>query len=61
MWLHTDGLTDDEVRGAFLRPVADVSEAVSEAVAHAVDRSGSGRRARVGVLPYGPLTVASAN
>ena len=60
VWLHTDGLTDDEVRGAFLRPVADVTEAVTEAVAHAIEQSGSARRARVGVLPYGPLTVASA-
>ncbi len=60
VWLHTDGLTDDEVRGAFLRPVGDVTEAVTEAVAHAIEQSGSGHRARVGVLPYGPLTVASA-
>ena len=32
VWLHTDGLTDDEVRGAFLRPVADVTDAVAEAL-----------------------------
>ncbi len=53
VWLHTQGLTDEEVRGAFLRPVADVTDAVAEAL----DSTGSG--ARLGVLPYGPLTVAS--
>ena len=49
------GLTDDEVRAAFLRPVADVTDAVAEAL-DATGRHG----ARLGVLPYGPLTVASA-
>ena len=53
VWLHTQGLTDEEVRGAFLRPVTDVTDAVAEAL----DSTGSG--ARLGVLPYGPLTVAS--
>ncbi len=57
VWLHTRGLTDDEVRGAFLRPVADVTDAVAEAI----DASGLGPGARIGVLPYGPLTVASAS
>jgi nickel-dependent lactate racemase len=55
VWLHTRGLTDDEVRGAFLRPVADVTDAVAEAL----DAAGAGGGARLGVLPYGPLTVAS--
>ncbi len=54
VWLHSDGLTDDEVRGAHLSPVGDVSDAV----ALAVDRAGPG--ARVCVLPQGPLTVATA-
>ncbi len=54
VWLHTDGLSDDEVRGAHLRPVGDVSEAV----ARALDQAGPG--ARVGVLPEGPLTVVTA-
>lgn len=57
VWLHSRGLTDTEVRAAFLRPVADVTDAVAEAL----DATGLGRRARLGVLPYGPLTVASAS
>jgi nickel-dependent lactate racemase len=57
VWLHTRGLTDDEVHAAFLRPVADVTDAVAEAI----DASGLGAGARLGVLPYGPLTVASAS
>ncbi|HVA02537.1 MAG TPA: nickel-dependent lactate racemase [Acidimicrobiales bacterium] len=56
VWFHTDGLTDEAVAAAFLRPVRDVTDAVAEAL----DGSGSGRRTRLGVLPYGPLTVASA-
>lgn len=52
VWLHADGLSDDEVRAAHLRPVSDVSAAVAEAVAEA------GPGARCCVLPQGPLTVA---
>jgi nickel-dependent lactate racemase len=58
VWLHSQGLTDDEVAAAFLRPVADVTDAVAEALDAANRR---GHRARLGVLPYGPLTVASAS
>ena len=54
VWLHSDGLDDEEVRGAHLRPVADVSGAVAEALA------GAGPRARLCVLPQGPLTVVTA-
>jgi nickel-dependent lactate racemase len=54
VWLHSDGLSDEEVRRAHLSPVGDVSDAV----ARAVDRAGPG--ARVCVLPQGPLTVATA-
>ncbi len=54
VWLHTDGLDDEEVRAAHLRPVADVSEAVAEALA------ASGPSARLCVLPEGPLTVVTA-
>jgi nickel-dependent lactate racemase len=54
VWLRSDGLTDDEIRAAHIRPVADVSAAVSEAL----DTVGHG--AHLGVLPLGPLTVASA-
>ncbi|HUI04096.1 MAG TPA: nickel-dependent lactate racemase [Acidimicrobiales bacterium] len=53
VWLYSDGLSDAEVRGAHLRPVADVAGALSEALA----ASGG----RVCVLPYGPLTVASSS
>jgi hypothetical protein len=49
-------LTDEEVCAAFVRPVDDVSDAVAEAL----DATGRGGDARLGVLPYGPLTVASA-
>jgi nickel-dependent lactate racemase len=56
VWLHSGGLTDEEVRAAFVRPVDDVSDAVAEAL----DATGLGGDARLGVLPYGPLTVASA-
>jgi lactate racemase len=54
VWLHTEGLSDDEVRAAHLTPVGDVSEAV----AAALDRAGPG--AHLAVLPQGPLTVATA-
>jgi lactate racemase len=54
VWLHSDGLAGDEVRAAFLRPVDDVSDAVAEAL------DSAGEHARVAVLPFGPLTVASA-
>ena len=54
VWMFTDGLTEDEVRAAYLRPVTDVTDAVAEAL------DGAGPRARLGVLPFGPLTVASA-
>jgi nickel-dependent lactate racemase len=57
VWLHSGGLTDDEIRAAFVRPVEDVSDAVAEAL----DATGSGDRTRLGVLPYGPLTVATAS
>jgi nickel-dependent lactate racemase len=54
VWLHSDGLDDDEVRAAHLRPVADVSDALSDAL------SAAGPRARLCVLPEGPLSVVSA-
>ena len=46
--LHSDGLTDDEIRGARLEPVADVSDAVRRL-----------NPERVCVLPRGPMTVVS--
>jgi len=54
VWLHSDGLRDDEVRRAHARPVGDVDRAVGEAL------EAAGRDARLCVLPFGPLTVASA-
>jgi lactate racemase len=54
VWLHTSGLSDDEVRAAHLEPVADVSAAGARALAAA------GPAARLCVLPEGPLTVATA-
>ena len=57
VWLHTDGLSDDDVRAAHLHPVGDVSDAVARAAARTTARAG--RDARVGVLPLGPLTVAT--
>jgi lactate racemase len=54
VWLRADGLSDEEVGAAFMRPVPDVSDAVAEALAS------SGVGARLAVLPFGPLTVASA-
>jgi len=52
--LRTDGLADAEVRAAHLEPIADVTEAVADALARA------GRAATACVLPQGPLTVATA-
>jgi len=53
VWLYSQGLDDDEVRTARLHPVGDVSGAV----ASALEVAGPG--ARLGVLPFGPLTVAT--
>jgi hypothetical protein len=53
VWMYSDGLTDADLRSAHLTPVGNLSEAVREAVA-AVGGSG-----RIGVLPEGPLTVAT--
>ncbi|HLN16915.1 MAG TPA: nickel-dependent lactate racemase [Acidimicrobiales bacterium] len=54
VWLCAEGLTDEEVRTAQLRPVADVGAAVKEALARA------GLGGRLCVLPEGPLTVATS-
>ena len=52
VWLHSDGLSAEEVEAAHLRPLPDVSAGVREALGAA------GRGARLCVLPEGPLTVA---
>jgi nickel-dependent lactate racemase len=54
VWLHSDGLSDEAVRSAWLRPIHDLAGAVREAL----DRQGPG--ARLCVLPEGPLVVATA-
>jgi lactate racemase len=53
VWLHAEGLDDGDVEAAHLRPVADVTDAVGEALARV------GRSARLCVLPQGPLTVVT--
>ena len=49
--LHTGGLTDDEVRAAWLEPVADLGEAFGRLLREA------GPGARVAVLPGGPHVI----
>jgi nickel-dependent lactate racemase len=49
--LRTDGLADDQVRAAHLEPIADIREAVDRLLA-------AEPRARIGVLPQGPQTIA---
>lgn len=53
VWVHSTGLSDQEVRSALMTPVDDVSVAVTEALER---RGGS---ARLCALPQGPLTVAT--
>jgi len=52
VWLHSDGVSDDEARAARLLPVPSLQAAVDEAVGRA------GHGARVCVLVEGPLAVA---
>lgn len=49
--VHSEGLADPDVRMAQMEPVNDVTSAIREAA------SAAGPRARVCVLPEGPLTV----
>ena len=53
VWVYSDGLSDEAVRAGLMTPVHDLAAAVGEAL----DRQGS--RARLCVLPQGPLTVAT--
>lgn len=55
VWLYAEGVADDQARAAGLRPVPDLAAAVAEAL----QRAGPG--ARLGVLPRGPMTVATAD
>jgi len=52
VWLHTDGLSEDAVRAAHLRPAPALDAALAEAL------DARGPRARCCVLPQGPLTIA---
>jgi nickel-dependent lactate racemase len=51
VYVHADGLTDDEIRLALARPCRDIEKTVSRLV----EQFGPG--ARIAVLPAGPLTV----
>jgi lactate racemase len=53
VWLHSAGLDEKEIRSAQLKPVADISTGVAEAL----DRHGKG--SRLCVLVRGPLAVAT--
>jgi nickel-dependent lactate racemase len=50
--VHADGLTDDEVRGAWFEPAPDLDAALRDLV----DAAGAG--GRVAVLPEGPQSIA---
>lgn len=52
--LRSDGLDEITIRRAFMEPIRDVSAALRSLVGD------SGDRASVAVLPFGPLTVATA-
>jgi nickel-dependent lactate racemase len=54
VWLHADGLSDEQVRSAHLRPAPDLVATLERSLAAA------GPGARLCVLPQGPLTVATS-
>ena len=51
VYLYTDGLTDEEVKAAHLKPCHDISALVKELVSQ---RDGD---VRICVLPEGPMTI----
>ncbi len=51
VFLKTDGLSDEQVRGAWLEPIRDVAQCVQSRLAAA------GPHARLAVLPQGPQTI----
>ncbi len=53
VWMYSDGLSESDRRAAWLHPVRDVAGALGEAMAR------QGPRARLCVLPQGPLVVAT--
>ncbi len=52
IYVHSDGLTDEQIRGALFAPAPAVAETVRELQAR------FGPTARICVLPEGPLTIA---
>jgi len=55
VFLRADGLSDEQVRGAWIEPVHDVSECVLERL------TAAGPDARLAVLPQGPQTIPYIN
>jgi nickel-dependent lactate racemase len=53
VWVHSEGLSDSEVRSGQMTAVHDLAGAVAGALARL------GPKARLCVLPHGPLTVAT--
>jgi nickel-dependent lactate racemase len=53
VWVYSEGLSDRAVRSGLMTPVHDLAAAVGDALAR------KGDRARLCVLPHGPLTVAT--
>jgi nickel-dependent lactate racemase len=51
VYVKADGLSAEQVRGAWLEPIADVAECVQALL------SSAGRGARLAVLPQGPQTI----
>jgi nickel-dependent lactate racemase len=51
VWVYSGGLSDAQIRRALFRPCGDVAAAIRELT------SRCGPRARVGVLPEGPMTI----
>ena len=51
MFLKADGLSDAQIRTAWLEPIGDVAECVGDRLAAA------GAGARLAVLPQGPQTI----
>jgi nickel-dependent lactate racemase len=55
VWLYSEGMADQMTTGALLVPVHDLSTVVDDAL------SALGGSGTVGVLPLGPLTVATVS
>ncbi len=51
VYLHTHNLTDEQIKGALLRPCHQIETTVEELLQR------HGRSATIGVLPEGPQTI----